>query len=358
MTLESGVTTASGNPPKVILTSTADPNLLEVLKKTLVAGNVLICKMKQNWNQKLPKELLPIMNLHPYHAPHRSSNIVDGSNGSNGSNNNNNNNNSNSNNSNNSNDQDDEEEEEEEEWFGSDEEPSPLPGHLILSDGSVIEIGSTFRFYLIEDRPIYLNQTKLPASPSGTTPICFELGDQGMEEALMWVAGYVKCPVQMQQYVEAKRTVMRLSREQNKIEEEILLSLCNSEGNLTENDTAVGILMDNKKKFSDNQSDISRASIVINGIQHNNLNGLKPYSKRARILLTTLDKKLSSKGKEKKCCFHYWISLLELKFVLQSIIILFLFFASFFCVLFFLLFGIFVIFIFYMCVLLKNQPVT
>jgi hypothetical protein len=69
---------------------------------------------------------------------------------------------------------------------------------------------------------------------------------------------------QMKLYVNAQKTIITSSKEQDEIEHAILMLLCTSDGNLTENESAVATLMGNKKRFLDNISDISRAKTVLN----------------------------------------------------------------------------------------------
>jgi hypothetical protein len=109
-------TTASGAPPKIIKTTNDDPHLSVLVKKALLAGNILVCHMKDDDESSslLPACLRPLMNLHPFTVDNKGKGrrLVGG---------------------NNDDEVEEEEEEEEEEvWVDTTIERSILPAHLTI----------------------------------------------------------------------------------------------------------------------------------------------------------------------------------------------------------------------------------
>ena len=111
-------TTASGAPPKIIKTTNDDPHLSVLVKKALLAGNILVCHMKDDDESSessslLPACLRPLMNLHPFTVDNKGKGwrLVGG---------------------NNNDDDEVEEEEEDEVWVDTTIERSILPAHLTI----------------------------------------------------------------------------------------------------------------------------------------------------------------------------------------------------------------------------------
>ena len=117
--------------------------------------------------------------------------------------------------------------------------------------------------------------------PKGANPIVFDLSARGLERVLLWAAGYEKFPTRMKSHMEAMQLVARLEQEQQTIEDDILRKMAESEGSLTEDEEGLANLMDEKKRYSDNLSDISRARLLINQTesQLGLFRGLKPFAR-------------------------------------------------------------------------------
>ena len=284
-------TTSSGSAPSVIETTTEDVNLDILIKKAMKCGNVVVVYMDRDWSEPLPMCLSRLMHLHPYHIDSNTMQSILREKQSYDNN---------GNEVENEEEENDEESDDEDEWIDGNADNSILPAHVCLSSSSsssssshskkkkkkkvYVEVAPTFRLYFIENRPEeqyccnsnnnhdMSSRSSLPVPPIGLTPIRFDIGRSGLINVLTSINSNVVSEYrekdEMKKYMESRRKVISLSKEMDDIETDILMLLSNSEGdNLTENDESMQILMDCKKKCSDNMNDISQSLVHMKSVE-------------------------------------------------------------------------------------------
>ena len=151
-------------------------------------------------------------------------------------------------------------------------------------------LAPSFRMFFVDSyspQTVNMNRKSAGVLPKGANPVVFDISSSGLERILLWAAGHQKFPQRMKALTDAMCLVARLDHEQLTIEEKVLNTMATSEGSLTEDEEGLANLMHEKKRYVDNQSDISRARLLISQTesQLGYFKGLKPYVKRARLLL-------------------------------------------------------------------------
>ena len=133
---------------------------------------------------------------------------------------------------------------------------------------------------------VNLNRRSAGLLPKGVNPVVFDISSFGIERVLLWVAGYHKFPQRMKAHTDAMCLVARLEHEQLTIQEKVLDTMASSEGSLTEDEEGLASLMDEKKRYVDNQSDISQARLLISQTesQFGFFKGLKPLCEEGKTV--------------------------------------------------------------------------